>query len=98
MISREDFVFAIGYDGDTAVVDGRSKRKYSGYSTLELAEAGFFKPAICSALYEASEEALQRVLAIYNENSEIKLSSIEDLKRTFSTFEVPENISKTAIY
>jgi len=26
MIARDDFVFCIGYDGDTAIVDGKAKK------------------------------------------------------------------------
>ncbi len=32
MISREDFIFAIGFDGAQAVVDGRAKREFGSLS------------------------------------------------------------------
>ena len=40
MLSRGDFVFTIGYDGASAIVDGRAKRQYGKLSTMELAEEG----------------------------------------------------------
>ena len=51
MLSREDFVFTIGYDGPVAVVDKQAKRKYGKLSTRELAEKGLFRAAYSSAVY-----------------------------------------------
>jgi hypothetical protein len=97
MISREDFIFTIGYDGGTAIVDGKSKRQYSRLSTEELARKGLFKPALCSALYGKDEKELELVLEIYNERSDKRLDSIDHLKRTFGVSEVPEAITKVMI-
>jgi len=46
-MKREDFLFTIGYQGDTALVDGSAKRQYGGLSTRELAAKGLLKPAMC---------------------------------------------------
>ena len=51
MLSRENFVFTIGYDGPAAVVDAQAKRKYGKLNTRELAEKGLFRAAYASALY-----------------------------------------------
>ena len=61
MLSREDFVFTIGYDGPTAVVDKNAKRKYGKLSTLELAEQGFFRAAYSSAVYSGDKAELELV-------------------------------------
>ena len=105
MISRGDFVFTIGYEGDTAVVDGAMKKRYGSLSTIELAEKQLYKQAVCSAVYEeaaqnhenSGEEALRRVLEIYNRDTERKIGKVEELKRTFGVYEVPEGIGKVMV-
>ena len=105
MISRGDFVFTIGYEGNTAVVDGTMKKRYGSLSTVELAEKQLYKQAVCSAVYEevtrkhgnSGEIALQRILEIYNRDTEGKIGSVEELKRTFGVYEVPEGVGKVMV-
>lgn len=104
MISRGDFVFTIGYEGNTAVVDGTMKKRYGSLSTVELAEKQLYKQAVCSAVYEEvtrkhgnSGEALQRILEIYNRDAEGKIGSVGELKRTFGVYEVPEGVGKVMV-
>ena len=111
MISREDFVFTVGYEGKTAVVDGNLKKRMRKLSPPALAKEGLYKQALCAAIYdnqlskkpkgsenlESLEVVLEKVLAIFNKNTEAHLSSVEDLKRTFGVFEVPEGIVNTQI-
>ena len=105
MISRGHFVFTIGYEGNTAVVDGAMKKRYGSLSTVELAEKQLYKQAVCSAVYEevtrkqgnSGGEALQRVLEIYNSDTERKIGSVEELKRTFGVYEVPEGVGKVMV-
>jgi hypothetical protein len=116
LINRGDFVFTIGYEGNTAVVDGAMKKRYGSLSAEQLVEHGLYKQALCAVVYERSaaasgragahkaggdEEAgtriLERILEIYNRNADHKLSSVEDLKRVFGVFEVPEGIGKVLV-
>jgi hypothetical protein len=101
VISRKDFVFTLGYDGGTAVVDGGLKRRFGSLSTEELARKGLFKQALCSAVYEAAvsgqEPRLQGILEAYNAGTEHKLASEEELKRMFGVFEVPRGINKVLV-
>ena len=105
MISRGDFVFTIGYEGNTAVVDGTMKKRYRSLSTVEQAEKQLYKQAVCSAVYEevtrkhgnSGEVALQRILEIYNRDTEGKIGSVEELKRTFGVYEVPEGVGKVMV-
>jgi basic membrane lipoprotein Med (substrate-binding protein (PBP1-ABC) superfamily) len=94
LISREDFIFAVGFEGNTAIVNAAQKRAYGKLPTLKLAEKGLFKAAVCSAVYEKNNDELKRVLAIYNENNEKSLDSVEALKRTFGVLETFEMIDK----
>ena len=102
MISRQDFTFTIGYEGNVAVVDGALKKRYGSLSTEQLAEKQLYKQAICSAVYEESSAkttgaALQKVLEIFNRNAVKKIDSVEELKRTFGVQEVPEGIAKVTV-
>ena len=97
MISREDFVFTIGYRGNTAIVNGNLKRRYSKLSALELAEKGMFKQAICYALYTSSNEDLNSILNFYNEHNENKVKDTEDLKRIFGVTRIPEEVTKVQV-
>ncbi|HUI69507.1 MAG TPA: hypothetical protein VL354_03230, partial [Spirochaetia bacterium] len=58
---REDYVFCIGYEGSTAIVDGKLMRRHRTFTTRQLAEAGLFKQAICSALWSGKQEELEEV-------------------------------------
>ena len=83
MISREDFIFAIGFDGDQAVVDGRAKREFGKLSTRELAEAGQWRAAFASALWSGKDEELKDFQDFYNRVSGSEYKSMEELKRLF---------------
>lgn len=83
MIAREDFIFTIGYDGDTAVVDGKAKAQYGKLSTMALAEAGLYRSAFASALYSESEDELQAFAAIYNVKAGTSYKTKEEFQRLF---------------
>jgi hypothetical protein len=97
VISREDFIFTIGYDGNTAIVDGKSKRMHGHLDTEELAEKGLFKPALCSALYANDEPGMRSVLELYNKLADRPLPSVDHLKRTFGISEVTTDITKVLL-
>ena len=83
MISREDFIFAIGFDADQAVVDGRAKREFGKLSTRELAEAGQWRAAFASALWSGKDEEMKDFQEFYNRASGSGYKSVEELKRLF---------------
>jgi hypothetical protein len=83
MISRQSFIFTIGFDGDTAVVDKRAKAKYGRYSTMELAQAGFFRAAYASAVFEERPEELKSFLDYYNSLAGTAYSPADDVTRLF---------------
>lgn len=66
MISRENNVWAIGYDGNSALVDRTALKRYGTLSTAQLLEAGFFRAAATSALYSGLDSELALVAAEYN--------------------------------
>jgi hypothetical protein len=102
LISRKDFTFTIGYEGNIAVVDGALKKRYGSLSAEQLAEKKLYRQAVCCAVYQESTgdsgaEALQRVLEIYNRSAEVQIASVEELKRTFGVHAVPEGIAKVTV-
>ena len=87
MLSRNDFVFTIGYDGPAAVVDGQAKKRYSSLSTGELAEKGLFRAAYSSAIWSKDPKETEIVIEIYNKvtGSSVPESS---LQRLFGVFPI----------
>jgi len=83
VISREDFVFTIGYEGDQAVVDGKAKARYAKLGTMELARAGLFRAAFASALYEGDQAKLDEFAAYYNGIAGSSYRSAEEFSRLF---------------
>jgi len=90
-------VFCIGYEGSAAIVDGKLMRRHRSLSTRGLAEAGLFKQAICSALWNERSEELEEVLAIYNQKTPVPVRTVEELKRIFGTSGVPEGVKKVTV-
>jgi hypothetical protein len=73
MISREDFVFCIGYDGDTAIVDAKAKKEFGRLSTMELAEKGLYRAAFASALYSEKPEEMQSFIEFFNKKPALNI-------------------------
>jgi hypothetical protein len=94
---REDFVFCIGFEGSTAIIDGKNMRRFRGSSTRQLAEAGMFKQAVSSAVYSGVPRDLEEVLSLYNQKTAAPMSSVEDLKRIFGVSNVPEGVKKITV-
>jgi len=93
-MKKIDFMFAIGFQGISAIVDKRAKNQYGKFSGRELAEKGLFKTAFCGALYDDDTAGLEEIVGIYNRISGESLSSVESMKRLLGVFGVPENISR----
>jgi len=87
MLSREEFIFTIGYDGPVAVVDGQAKKLYSSLSTRQLAEKGLFRAAYSSALWSKDPKEAEIVAEIYNKasGSSVPQSSLQRLFGVFHT-------------
>jgi hypothetical protein len=88
VISRADFVFTIGYDGPSAVVDGQAKRRYGSLSTRELAEKGLFRAAYCSAIWSKDPQEVEILVEIYNKAAGTSLTAASSLDRLFGAFPV----------
>ncbi|MBC8452328.1 MAG: hypothetical protein H8D65_00560 [Spirochaetes bacterium] len=96
-MKREDFVFCIGYQGDSAVIDGQSKKEFGKLDTKALAEKGLFRAAFCSAVYSGNTAEMQIVLNAFNSSAGTNLTRTEDMKRLLGVFEVEEDIKKSIV-
>ena len=95
MLSREDFVFTIGYDGPAAVVDSQAKRRYGKLSTLELAEKGLFRAAYSSAVYSKDPRELKSVAEAYARLVKLSEADLPAMDRLFGVLLVDVNRSIT---
>ncbi|MDR0442356.1 MAG: hypothetical protein LBH44_03000 [Treponema sp.] len=87
-LSREDFIFTIGYDGPAAVVDSQAKKRYSSFTAGELAEKGLFRAAYAAAVWSKDPKELETVVGIYNKVSGSSVSDFASLQRLFGVFPV----------
>lgn len=95
-MTRNAFVFCIGYNGGTAIVDRKLEAQYGRLSTRQLFAEGLYKPAVASAIFAKSEEDLSWILAEYVKVTGNPLRDVDALKRTVGVGEVYETILKTS--
>lgn len=93
-MKREDFICTIGFQGDVAIVDGGTRRRYGKRSPGELLDEGLYRQAYCAALYDDDLESFR---IAFSEKSGIELSSVAALQRLFGVFEVPESGVKVKV-
>ena len=93
MLSREEFIFTIGYDGPAAVIDGQAKKRYGSLSTRELAEKGLFRAAYSSAIWSKDPKDIEAVVEVYNRVSGSSLTADSPLDRLFGVFPIKVNRS-----
>jgi hypothetical protein len=95
-MKRDDFVFSIGYQGNTALIDSRTARHYSKLSAAQLSEQGLFRAAFRMALYDDDRDSMKLVVDAYNRVSGAHLEGIDDMKRLLGVFSVPEGVTKVS--
>jgi hypothetical protein len=97
MLSREDFVFSIGYDGASAIVDGRAKKQYGKLSTMELAEEGLYRAAFASAYYEMKKDdgPMKEFIGFFNSKAGTSYTKAEELQRLFGVS--VEDVSRSIV-
>ncbi len=93
-MTRSEFVFTIGFQGDAAVVDKRAQRRYGKLSTMELAGEGLFRAAFCSAIYSADEQEMGEFVRYFAEKTGADDLTADRLKRLFGVYTVPNEVKK----
>jgi len=96
-MKRDDFIFTIGYQGNTAIIDGGTRKKNAGASYKELAEKGLYKAAYCAVLESGDADSLQDFLSLFNARVPGKDYGKEELSRLFGVYGVPEGITRTRV-
>jgi hypothetical protein len=94
MLSKEDFMFTVGFQGNSAIVDSRMKRRYAKASIDELLKEGLYKPALCASIMDQDEKGLESIITYYNEQTTVKITTIDELKRVFGISKIPDEIEK----
>ena|SRR6266403_2655404 len=93
---RNDFVFCVGYNGGTAIVDRKLEAEFGRLRTRDLFEAGLFKPALASALFEKNDEDLTWLKGEYEKRTGLALRDMDAFQRTLGVGEVFQNIHRTS--
>jgi hypothetical protein len=97
MLSREDFVFTIGYDGASAIVDGRAKREFGKLSTMELAEEGLYRAAFASALFDLKKDEgpMKEFIQFFNSKAGTSYKKAEEFQRLLGV--TVEDVSRAIV-
>ncbi len=93
-MKRGDFIFTIGYHGGTAIVDGVARKEHGNASAEELMELGLYRAAFCAALFDGK---LDTFLPVFTARTSIGVTDVEQLKRVFGVFEVPDSVEKVVV-
>jgi hypothetical protein len=94
---RADFVFCTGYDGSTAIVDGRLQRKHGALDAAGLAAAGLYKQALAMAAFDDDAAASEAVLAHYNAHTAHPVGTVAELERLYGTTTAPDGVTKVNV-
>ena len=95
-MTRNAFVFCIGYNGGTAVVDRKLEAQYGRLGTRELFTQSLYKPAVASAIYAKNTDDLEWIRQEYSRITGRELRDIDALKRTVGVGEVYDTIQRTS--
>ena len=103
MLSREDFAFTIGYDGERAVIDGKARSQYGRLGTMELVEKGLYRAAFASALWALNQEGpkdqaeveMKTFIDHFNKVAGTSYSRPEELQRLFGV--ALETVTRTLV-
>ena len=104
-MTRQEFTFTIGFQGDAAIVDRRAMREYGRLSTMELADKGLYRAAFCSALFSGNEQEMGDFVRHFTEKtstagleSGLSASDVDraagQLKRLFGVYTVPDEVKR----
>lgn len=96
-MKREEFVFIIGFQGDSAIVDGQAMKKYGKLGTRELAEAGQFRAALRSAIFSNDQTEADFLVAHYNKVSGSDLHDITDLQKLLGVYQTADHKYKSKV-
>lgn len=93
MIRKNDFIWHIGFQGNTAVVNRRQRGAFSSADPGALLEAGMFRAAFCAAFWaaemEKNAEAMPAYLELFAKKTGLR-PSFDDMKRLMGVHQIPK--------
>lgn len=95
-MTRNAFVFCIGYNGGSAIVDRKLEAQYGRMNTRQLYAQGLYKPAVASAIYAKNDEDLEWIRKEYSVITGRDIRDIDTLKRTVGVSDVYPTIVRTS--
>jgi len=95
-MTRNAFVFCVGYNGGTAIVDRKLEARFGRLGTRELFGQGLYKPAVASAIYAKNDQDLEWMRQEYSRITGAALRDVDALKRTVGVGEVYPAIVRTS--
>jgi hypothetical protein len=101
MIKKKDFIWTIGFQGNTAIVNRKESAAHRELDPVRLLEEGMLRAAFCSALWqqeiENKADSLEKFREDFKRITGLQLG-IEEMKRMLGVYQVPrENLSIQAI-
>lgn len=96
-MKREDFIFTIGYSGMSAMVDKGGKKRFGRLSADELLEKGLYRSAFASVIYDNDKDKIEQFVGTFRSKTTIDVQSVDQLKRLFGVYRVPEGIKKVVL-
>lgn len=88
-------MFAIGFEGAVAIVDGKAKKEFGKLDTMQLAEKGLYRAAFASALYAGKQDEMKAFIDYFNTRAGTSYTEAAQLSRLFGVYR--EEVSKTQI-
>ena len=95
-MTRNAFVFCVGYNGGTAIVDRRLEARYGRLGTRDLFAQGLYKTAVASAIFANNDADLEWIRQEYGRITDKPLRDVDALKRTVGVGEVYRAIQRTS--
>lgn len=92
-MTREDFIFTIGYKGDTAIVDASAQNDNKKPSSGSLLKKGLYRAAFCAALFDESTDDQEAVAYALGQKTGREYSS-DSLKRLFGVYQIPDWVKR----
>ena len=93
----QEYMFTIGFSGNTAIVDGAAMKKYGNLGIDELVDRGLFKPALAAAFFTNDTKALDRIREAYNRAAGTNFEDHAQILRVFGLEQALENPEKVKV-
>jgi len=93
-MTKSDFVWSVGFQGNTAIVNKAQRGRFHNLSFENLVEKGYLRAAFCSAIWDAEKtgktDAPERCAELLAKKSGRPLT-LEQAKRLVGVYVVPDD-------